>query len=81
VGLVPRAGRLRRADGLGEEYVDAWVFYKDFFTDEGKEAAGEAELAGGRSNTDAAREQRKESVEARLSEDTRTVGRRSIAKL
>ncbi|KAG6381939.1 hypothetical protein JVT61DRAFT_563 [Boletus reticuloceps] len=29
-GLIPRAGRLRRTDGLGEEYVDAWVFYKRF---------------------------------------------------
>lgn len=29
-GLIPRAGRLRRADGDGEEYVDAWVIYKDF---------------------------------------------------
>ncbi|KAF8141223.1 hypothetical protein EV363DRAFT_1391696 [Boletus edulis] len=29
-GLIPRAGRLRRTDGPGEEYVDAWVFYKRF---------------------------------------------------
>jgi len=29
-GLIPRAGRLKRADGQGEEYVDAWVFYKSF---------------------------------------------------
>lgn len=29
-GRIPRAGRLRRKDGDGEEYVDAWVFYKDF---------------------------------------------------
>ncbi|KAH7883210.1 hypothetical protein F5I97DRAFT_1939055 [Phlebopus sp. FC_14] len=29
-GLIPEAGRLKRADGLGEEYVDAWVFYKSF---------------------------------------------------
>ena len=29
-GLIPRAGRLKRKDGRGEEYVDAWVFYKDF---------------------------------------------------
>ncbi|TDL23011.1 hypothetical protein BD410DRAFT_787821 [Rickenella mellea] len=29
-GLIPRAGRLKRTDGQGEEYVDAYVFYKDF---------------------------------------------------
>ncbi|KIJ15515.1 hypothetical protein PAXINDRAFT_114666 [Paxillus involutus ATCC 200175] len=29
-GLIPKAGRLKRADGPGEEYVDAWVFYKSF---------------------------------------------------
>ncbi|KAI5121446.1 hypothetical protein M0805_009555 [Coniferiporia weirii] len=29
-GRIPRAGRLRRKDGQGEEYVDAWVFYKSF---------------------------------------------------
>jgi hypothetical protein len=29
-GLIPRAGRLKRKDGQGEEYVDAWVFYKRF---------------------------------------------------
>ena len=29
-GRIPRAGRLRTADGEGEEYVDAWVFYKQF---------------------------------------------------
>ncbi|THH14475.1 hypothetical protein EUX98_g9607 [Antrodiella citrinella] len=29
-GLIPRAGRLRKADGSGEEFVDAWVFYKRF---------------------------------------------------
>ncbi|KAF8653337.1 hypothetical protein AX16_004037 [Volvariella volvacea WC 439] len=29
-GLIPRAGRLKRKDGNGEEYVDAWVFYKSF---------------------------------------------------
>ena len=29
-GRIPRAGRLRTADGTGEEYVDAWVFYKQF---------------------------------------------------
>ena len=31
-GRIPRAGRLRKADGSGEEYVDAWVFYKKFDT-------------------------------------------------
>lgn len=30
VGLIPRAGRLKRMDGNGEEYVDAWIFYKNF---------------------------------------------------
>lgn len=29
-GRIPRAGRLRTADGQGEEYVDAWVFYRRF---------------------------------------------------
>jgi len=29
-GRIPRAGRLKKADGTGEEYVDAWVFYKQF---------------------------------------------------
>lgn len=29
-GRIPRAGRLRTEDGKGEEYVDAWVFYKQF---------------------------------------------------
>lgn len=29
-GLIPKAGRLKRVDGPGEEYVDAWVFYKSF---------------------------------------------------
>ncbi|PPQ98402.1 hypothetical protein CVT24_004081 [Panaeolus cyanescens] len=29
-GLIPKAGRLRTKDGKGEEYVDAWVFYKSF---------------------------------------------------
>ncbi|KAJ7072650.1 hypothetical protein C8F01DRAFT_1104797 [Mycena amicta] len=32
-GLIPKAGRLRRKDGNGEEYVDAWVFYKSFVED------------------------------------------------
>ncbi|KAL1669000.1 acyl-CoA N-acyltransferase, partial [Schizophyllum commune] len=32
-GRIPRAGRLKRADGNGEEYVDAWVFYKSFIED------------------------------------------------
>ncbi|RDX49289.1 hypothetical protein OH76DRAFT_1403862 [Lentinus brumalis] len=29
-GRIPRAGRLKKADGSGEEFVDAWVFYKKF---------------------------------------------------
>ncbi|PPQ87442.1 hypothetical protein CVT25_008178 [Psilocybe cyanescens] len=29
-GRIPRAGRLRTADGLSEEYVDAWLIYKSF---------------------------------------------------
>ena len=29
-GRIPRAGRLNKADGSGEEYVDALVFYKKF---------------------------------------------------
>ncbi|KAJ7209735.1 hypothetical protein GGX14DRAFT_551229 [Mycena pura] len=33
-GLIPKAGRLRRKDGDGEEYVDAWVIYKSFVDDE-----------------------------------------------
>ncbi|PAV24216.1 acyl- N-acyltransferase [Pyrrhoderma noxium] len=30
VGRIPKAGRLRRKDGEGEEYVDAWVIHKEF---------------------------------------------------
>lgn len=33
-GRIPRAGRLRKKDGDGEEYVDAWVFYKSFIEDD-----------------------------------------------
>ncbi|KAI1783555.1 hypothetical protein LXA43DRAFT_322569 [Ganoderma leucocontextum] len=29
-GRIPRAGRLKKADGTGEEFVDAWVFYRRF---------------------------------------------------
>ncbi|KAG6857197.1 hypothetical protein H0H87_008263 [Tephrocybe sp. NHM501043] len=29
-GLIPRAGRLKKKDGQGEEYMDAYVFYKSF---------------------------------------------------
>ncbi|KAH6913931.1 hypothetical protein BKA70DRAFT_1181759 [Coprinopsis sp. MPI-PUGE-AT-0042] len=29
-GLIPAAGRLKKKDGDGEEYVDAYVFYKSF---------------------------------------------------
>ncbi|KAF5393361.1 hypothetical protein D9757_000521 [Collybiopsis confluens] len=32
-GCIPQAGRLRRANGEGEEYVDAWVIYKNFVKD------------------------------------------------
>ncbi|KAK7045539.1 hypothetical protein VNI00_007371 [Paramarasmius palmivorus] len=34
-GRIPHAGRLRTADGKGEEYVDAWVIYKSFVDDGG----------------------------------------------
>ncbi|TFL07141.1 hypothetical protein BDV98DRAFT_557331 [Pterulicium gracile] len=30
VGRIPNAGRLKRKDGPGEEYVDAWVIYRSF---------------------------------------------------
>ncbi|CCL99186.1 uncharacterized protein FIBRA_01201 [Fibroporia radiculosa] len=30
VGRIPRAGWLKKADGSGEEFVDAWVFYRRF---------------------------------------------------
>jgi ribosomal protein S18 acetylase RimI-like enzyme len=30
VGRIPGAGRLRKKDGDGEEYVDAWVVHGDF---------------------------------------------------
>ena len=30
VGRIPEAGRLKKADGDGEEYVDAWVVHGDF---------------------------------------------------
>ncbi|KAF8891779.1 hypothetical protein BD779DRAFT_1610503 [Infundibulicybe gibba] len=33
VGRIPRAGRLRCEDGIQEEFVDAWVFYKNFEDD------------------------------------------------
>jgi len=29
-GLIPKAGRLKKRDGEGEEYVDALVYYKSF---------------------------------------------------
>ncbi|EMD33140.1 hypothetical protein CERSUDRAFT_118204 [Gelatoporia subvermispora B] len=33
-GRIPRAGRLKKVDGSpGEEYVDAWVFYRRFDSD------------------------------------------------
>ncbi|THH12727.1 hypothetical protein EW146_g7423 [Bondarzewia mesenterica] len=32
-GLIPRAGRLRRSDGQGEEWVDAIVYYRSLVDD------------------------------------------------
>ncbi|KAI0753099.1 hypothetical protein C8Q80DRAFT_1096395 [Daedaleopsis nitida] len=29
-GRIPRAGRLKTADGMREEFIDAWVYYKQF---------------------------------------------------
>ena len=29
-GRIPRAGRLKKTDGTGEEFIDAWVFYHRF---------------------------------------------------
>jgi hypothetical protein len=37
-GKIPNAGRLKRKDGQGEEYVDAWVFYKSFESAESAES-------------------------------------------
>jgi len=34
VGLIPRAGRLRRADGSGDEWVDAVIYYRSFVDEE-----------------------------------------------
>jgi len=34
VGLIPRAGRLRRADGSGDEWVDAVIYYRSFMDEE-----------------------------------------------
>ncbi|KAL4243321.1 Mitochondrial N-acetyltransferase [Abortiporus biennis] len=42
-GLIPRAGRLKKADGSGEEYVDAIVFYKRFDTPEESSAPKSSE--------------------------------------
>ncbi|KAI0294418.1 hypothetical protein BC826DRAFT_897890, partial [Russula brevipes] len=33
-GLIPRAGRLRRADGKGEEWVDSVIYYRSFVDEE-----------------------------------------------
>ncbi len=33
-GRIPRAGRMKRKDGDGEEYLDAWVFFKSFIDTE-----------------------------------------------
>jgi len=38
-GLIPKAGRLKRTDGSGEEYVDAWIIYKSFEDEKGEESA------------------------------------------
>ncbi|KAL5504673.1 hypothetical protein ACEPAH_7336 [Sanghuangporus vaninii] len=32
-GRIPRAGRLKRKNGRGEEFVDAWIFYKSFISE------------------------------------------------
>lgn len=37
-GRIPRAGRLKKRDGDGEEYVDAWVFHKSFVEEEDDKA-------------------------------------------
>ena len=29
-GLIPRAGRLQREDGSGEEWVDSIIYYRSF---------------------------------------------------
>ncbi|KZV74019.1 hypothetical protein PENSPDRAFT_749698 [Peniophora sp. CONT] len=33
-GLIPRAGRLRKPDGSGEEWTDAVVFYRSFLAED-----------------------------------------------
>ncbi|KAI0302382.1 hypothetical protein B0F90DRAFT_1627345 [Multifurca ochricompacta] len=33
-GLIPRAGRLRRADGSGEDWVDSVIYYRSFVEEE-----------------------------------------------
>ena len=30
IGRIPEAGRIKKANGEGEEFVDAWVVYGDF---------------------------------------------------
>ncbi|EPQ31866.1 uncharacterized protein PFL1_00065 [Pseudozyma flocculosa PF-1] len=43
VGKIPKAGLLKRADGQGEEFVDAFVIYKDLVEqggDDDRDAAG-----------------------------------------
>ncbi|KZV97836.1 hypothetical protein EXIGLDRAFT_729631 [Exidia glandulosa HHB12029] len=32
IGRIPRVGRLKKLDGTGDEYVDAWVVWKEFET-------------------------------------------------
>jgi len=34
VGLIQRAERLRRADGSGDEWVDAVIYYRSFVDEE-----------------------------------------------
>lgn len=38
-GLIPRAGRLRRVDGQGEEWVDAVVYYRSLVADNAWDSA------------------------------------------
>ncbi|KAI0036165.1 hypothetical protein K488DRAFT_76188 [Vararia minispora EC-137] len=38
-GLIPRAGRLKKPDGSGEEWTDAIVFYKSFLSNDDWEGA------------------------------------------
>lgn len=77
VGIIPRAGRLRRADGSGEEYVDICVLYKDFYPDEDR-GSGLA-VPGGQ--TRVVEEESVKRVRTSKGEETRPLGERSTAKL